>query len=115
MIYKKFNIQAVAIERPEPEVNVPCDNCVRCCIDLSPILTPDEFMSGKYIYTLLNSENPDNPVIAIPRDNTGCYYLKNNKCSIYNDRPKACRQFDCRKGFYLPLQQLVKDKFNIDI
>jgi Fe-S-cluster containining protein len=23
-------------------------------------------------------------------------YLVNNKCSIYDDRPISCRQFDCR-------------------
>lgn len=115
MIYKKFNIEAIAIERPESEVSVPCGNCAQCCIDLSPILTPDEFISAKYVYTLLSSENPNNPVIAIPRDNNGCYYFKNNKCIIYEDRPKACRQFDCRSGHYLPFRSLVLEKFGVDI
>jgi hypothetical protein len=25
-----------------------------------------------------------------------CSYLKDNGCSIYNDRPALCRAFDCR-------------------
>jgi Fe-S-cluster containining protein len=37
------------------------------------------------------------PAIAIPRTERGCIYLDHNKrCTIYDIRPKACRQFDCR-------------------
>lgn len=115
MIYKTFNIKAVAIQRDLKEESVPCGDCIACCVHLSPILTPDEFANGKYIYTLISSEDRFKPTIAIPRDENGCIYLENNKCKIYNDRPLACRQFDCRKGHYYKFKDLVKTKFNIDL
>ncbi len=111
MKFKVFTIQAVAIEREDPEVNVPCGACSKCCTDLSPILTPEEFMTGKYIYTLITSPIDNKPTIAIPRNENGCIYYINKKCSIYNDRPLACRQFDCRKGHYPKFKELALEKF----
>lgn len=113
MKYKIFNIQAIAIQNDLEESIVECGECNQCCIQLTPILTPDEFISGKYVYTLLNSPDPNKPTISIPRDENGCYYLKNNKCSIYNDRPLACKQFDCRKGHYPPFKELALIKFGV--
>lgn len=115
MIYKTFEFRAVAIERDEPISDVPCGDCHACCVNLSPILTPQEFMTAKYMYTMLQSPEDAAPTIAVPRDNTGCFYLKSGKCSIYDDRPLACRQFDCRKGHYPPFKELVLKKFNIDL
>lgn len=114
MIYKHYNLQVISIERDLPESDVPCGDCLQCCISLTPYLTPAEFESGKYIYTFL--AGPDgSPCIAIPRNAEGCIYLKDKKCSIYNDRPLACRQFDCRENHYPPFTDLVKQKFNIDL
>ena len=113
MIYKTFTIKAIAIERDLAESVVPCGTCAECCVKLTPILTPDEFASGKYMYTLVTSPDPNTPpTLSIPRNENGCYYFKDNKCAIYNNRPLACRQFDCRKGHYLPFKQLALDKFN---
>lgn len=98
MIYKTFEIKAIAIERDIPYSDVPCHsvNCTECCERLSPYLTPEEFASGKYIYSFIDSGG-DKPTIAIPRTEQGCVYLDHNKrCTIYDIRPKACRQFDCR-------------------
>lgn len=114
MRYKRFTIEVVSIENDEEESDVPCGDCIQCCVGLSPYLTPEEMMSGKYIYSLTNT-GTDIPVISIPRTERGCVYLLDNKCTIYNDRPKACRQFDCRKGHYYPFKDLVKEKFDIDL
>lgn len=116
MIYKTFNIKAIAIERDLEESIVPCGTCSECCIKLTPILTPDEFISGKYMYTLITSPDSSKPpTISIPRNEDGCYYFKNNKCEIYENRPLACRQFDCRKNHYYPFKNLVLKKFGINI
>lgn len=115
MIYKHYKISPVAIERDLPDSDVPCGDCVQCCTHLTPYLTPEEFESGQYIYTFLTSPDNSTPTIAIPRTEDGCIYLKNNKCTIYHKRPKACRQFDCRMGHYLPFRDLVMEKFDIDI
>jgi Fe-S-cluster containining protein len=116
MIFKTYNIQAVATFRDYvPESDVPCGTCNQCCISLSPNLTPEEFESGKYVYTLLTSPNKALPQIAIPRTEKGCYYFDGKQCTIYDTRPIACRQFDCRLGHYGKFAKLVKDKFDIDI
>ncbi len=103
VIYKTYEFKAATIERDLPESDVPCQtiNCTLCCELLSPYLTESEFKSGKYVYTFLNSDDPTKPVIAVPKSKNGCFYLGEDKrCTIYNDRPLACRQFDCRQGHH---------------
>lgn len=109
MKYKTYEIKVVSVERDIPESNVDCKSvsCTECCEKLSPFLTHDEWTSGKYIYTLLDV-GVDTPTIAIPRNERGCVYLDENKhCTIYNIRPLACRQFDCRKNHH----PKIKNKF----
>lgn len=114
MIYKHYAINPVSIERDLPIADVPCGDCAQCCVSLTPYLTPSEFESGQYIWSLLNG--PDGtPCIAIPRMESGCIYYVNKACSIYDIRPLACRQFDCRKNHYSPFKDLVMEKFGIDI
>lgn len=116
MIFKTYNIQAVATHRSYvPESDVPCGTCQQCCITLSPNLTPEEFESGKYVYTLLTTPLSNLPQLAVPKTENGCYYFDGKQCTIYNDRPIACRQFDCRSGHYGGFAQLVKDKFEINM
>lgn len=110
MKYRTFPIKVIAIERDLPDSDVPCNtiNCIDCCVKLSPYLTPDEFMSGLYIYTFLNTADPDKPAACIPRTERGCIYLDDDKkCSIYNIRPRACKQFDCR----LNHSPIIQNKF----
>ena len=108
MKFKTYNIQAIAITNNHlPEIDVPCGDCKQCCILLSPNLTQEEFESGKYIYTFLNSPNGI-PTISIPKTDKGCLYFIDNNCSIYNDRPIACKQFDCREDHYPPLKGCIK-------
>ena len=107
--YKIYNIKAVAIDTDGPIADVPCGSCYDCCSKLSPFLTQEEFESGQYVYTFMNT--PDNiPAIAIPRkQDGGCFYLESGKCTIYEKRPKACRIFDCRLGHH----PKVSNKFEV--
>lgn len=41
----------------------------------------------------------------------GCSQFKDGKCSIYEDRPVACRQFDCRKGHHPKTNKIAMEKF----
>lgn len=96
--YKTIYIKAVTIETDFPESDVACTAiaCTDCCERLSPFLTEEELHSGNYIYTFINTGD-DKPAIAIPRTDAGCIYLSHDKnCTIYDRRPKSCRQFDCR-------------------
>ena len=108
---KTYNIQFVAIKQTLPSSDVPCGECNKCC-SLSPLLTPEEFESGKYMYTFMKTEFSDEPVVSIPRNKNGCMYLIEGKCSIYDDRPQSCRVFDCRTTSFEKYQQIAKQKFN---
>ena len=62
----------------------PCSDCNGgCCISYDVIaLEPDEV---EYFGV---------PHILIGVD--GCQYLEKGRCSIHNERPQVCRDFDCR-------------------
>lgn len=103
--YHIININLTAVSTDEPIEVVPCGSCNLCCKKLSPYLTPDEIASGLYPISLIQpeilelSDNPNiGPKVALYRNpDGGCGMLKNEQCSIYDIRPLACRQFDCRK------------------
>jgi hypothetical protein len=54
------------------------------------------------------------PIVTMFKNkNGGCAMFIDNKCSIYDDRPLACRQFDCRKGHHQKTNEIAKDKFGV--
>lgn len=105
---KSYTITFVAVHSDQPLSDVLCGDCTKCC-SLSPLLTPEEFESGQYIYTFVDAGN-GNPTVAIPNTEKGCIYF-DQKCTIYDRRPRSCRVFDCRKGHYPAFKQLALDKF----
>lgn len=118
-IYKIININLTSVASEEPISDVPCGDCSMCCQLLSPYLTPEEMTSGKYPISLVNPseeqvmENPNvGPTITMFRNEKGgCSMFVDGKCSIYEDRPLACRQFDCRRGHHPKLVSVAKEKF----
>ncbi len=101
----KINVNLTSIASEQPNSDVPCGTCVLCCQILSPYLTPEELNSGLYPISLVMPSNdvlamdPDaGPVVTIFKNpDGGCSLFKDGSCSIYDHRPLACRQFDCRK------------------
>ena len=112
MPIKEYNITFITRTTNDPFSDVPCGVCNKCC-SLSPVLTAEEFESGRYAYTFIKHDDTNVPVIGIPINKNGCMYLIEGKCSIYDDRPKACRQFDCRRGHYPPLLPWATEKFGV--
>lgn len=117
----KRNINITSIVSTEPESFVPCGSCNACCKLLSPHLTPDEVSSGKYPISLIQStpemimRDPTiGPVVTMFKNKDGgCSMFIDNKCSIYEDRPRACRIFDCRKGHHPKTNEIAHEKFGI--
>lgn len=117
--YHIIPVRLATIESDEPISDVPCGSCTRCCELLAPYLTPQEVSSGKYPLSLTQpsasqlQESPGiGPIVTIYRTTTGgCGMLIDNRCSIYEDRPLACRQFDCRKGHYPGLLEFAESYF----
>jgi Fe-S-cluster containining protein len=80
----------------------------------------NEWKSGKYLYSFTTApdfvDDKSLPTVAVQqKPGGGCVYFQNDRCSIYEDRPVACRQFDCRKGHHPKLAPLVKEKFGIEM
>lgn len=106
--YKIININLTSIGSDEGIADIPCGKCTLCCEKLSPFLTPEEMASGLYPLSLIHPseqeklENPEvGPIVSLYRKQQGgCGMLIDKKCSIYEYRPLACRQFDCSKGHH---------------
>jgi Fe-S-cluster containining protein len=107
------NVNLITITSDEPVEDVPCGDCTACCQLLAPHLTPEEISSGRFPLSLTNT--PEGPVVTLYRKpEGGCSMFIDGKCSIYEERPLACRQFDCRKGHHPKTNQVSIDKFGID-
>lgn len=120
--YKIVTINLTSVNTDEPVADVPCGTCTKCCEILAPFLTPEEMSSGLYPISLVQPdiamirENPNvGPLVTMFKSNKGgCSMFVDNKCSIYDNRPIACKQFDCRKGHHPKLNEVARAKFNIN-
>lgn len=110
-----ININLTSMTSDENIENVPCGSCTFCCEKLSPYLTTEEIASGLYPISLLQpseeqiSMNPNiGPIVVLYRKREGgCGMFIDDKCSIYETRPIACRQFDCRKGHHSSIPNMI--------
>jgi Fe-S-cluster containining protein len=118
--YDIININLTSISHDVEIADVPCGTCARCCETLAPYLTKEEITSGKYPISLTLPTQNDiiqnkncGPIVTIFKNPTtgGCGLLVNGLCTVYDDRPLACRQFDCRKGHHPKLVEFAKEKF----
>lgn len=73
--------------------DVPCNGCVRCCVSDAPRILDDED-APKYL-TTARAGYPGKFTLA--RAPSGaCIYLGLTGCLIHDNKPKLCRDFDCR-------------------
>ena len=80
--------------------DVPCGTCTACCTSSYFIhIKPEEVKTLARIPQELCFAAPGLPQgnVVMGYDQEGhCPMLINNKCSIYEDRPQTCRNYDCR-------------------
>jgi Fe-S-cluster containining protein len=84
-------------------------------------LSKEEYFSRKFrtqfsrfglIKNFKEAESCGANIIEQKRDGS-CFYLKNNKCSIHNERPGACKDFFCtskNKAFNGMISIISKEK-----
>ena len=72
--------------------SVPCGTCTACCTNVRVVLYPQ---LGDRPETYGLDETETEPVLTRRTDGS-CLYLHDGTCLIYDRRPFACRQFDCR-------------------
>jgi Fe-S-cluster containining protein len=80
--------------------DVPCGTCRGCCRSSMFIhIRPEETRTLKRIPRALLFPAPGLPKghVLMGYDDQGqCPMLKGGNCSIYEDRPQTCRDYDCR-------------------
>ncbi len=79
---------------------VPCGTCTACCRSSMFIhIAPEETKTIQRIPRALLFAAPGRPkghLLMGYSDKGHCPMLVENKCSIYEDRPQTCRDYDCR-------------------
>lgn len=91
--------QMRAVLRGEAEAAVPCDGCVGCCVSSYPIpLRPSDAVAlaevpDQYLQWPASASEPARMGF---RDDGTCPMLVEHRCTIYADRPRTCRDYDCR-------------------
>lgn len=113
--YKIININLTSVSTNDPLEDVPCGSCAMCCEKLTPFLLPEEVASGLYPLSLITptkeqlQTNPEiGPIVTLYRKKEGgCGMFVDGKCSIYEHRPRSCRQFDCRKGHHPSIPNMI--------
>jgi Fe-S-cluster containining protein len=80
-------------------LDLDCLNCANCCKTTSPIFKQTDIDRLSKTFRMKSSEFIDEYLF---RDSDGDYVLKSapcpflgadNKCLVYDDRPKACREY----------------------
>ncbi len=79
---------------------IDCQDCGRCCRELRPGMTDEEQVrlagrAGMTVaefrecYLVPDEEEPENLQMKI----CPCPFLKDNRCTVYEDRPAECRDY----------------------
>jgi Fe-S-cluster containining protein len=82
------------------DAEVPCGSCTACCRSFLFIhIKPDETRTLARVPKQLLFPAPGSPKghVLMGYNHKGeCPMFVENRCSIYDDRPRTCRDFDCR-------------------
>jgi len=82
------------------DADVPCDGCTACCRSSQFVtVAPDETDTLARIPRSLRFPAPGLPKghVVLGYDERGhCPMLIDDRCSIYEHRPRTCRTYDCR-------------------
>ena len=98
--FSEWMIEMQSALRGERGSDVPCGGCTACCTSSQFIhIGPDETDTLSRIPSVLLFPAPGLPRghVLLGYDDEGhCPMLIEEKCSIYDDRPRTCRTYDCR-------------------
>lgn len=89
-----------ALRGEDGAADVPCGACAACCTSSQFVhIEPDESDTLAHIPAELLFPAPRLPSghLVLGYDDRGhCPMLVENRCSIYEHRPRTCRTYDCR-------------------
>jgi hypothetical protein len=87
-----------AVLRGQRDAVVPCDGCQGCCVSGYYVpLRPQDTVALEEV-PAVNLVLPRGCGLArmLPRADGTCPMLEEGRCRIYADRPRTCRDYDCR-------------------
>lgn len=88
-----------AVLRGERIADVPCGDCIGCCISSYPIpLRPEDVRARAEVpeqYLLGQAQQGQRWLMGF-REDGSCPFMNGRACGIYEDRPQTCRDYDCR-------------------
>lgn len=115
---KKKELDKIALAAHEKAFNnFDCLSCANCCKTTGPLFTKSDIdklaklfriKSSEFISTYLRIDEDNDYVLRT----TPCTFLMDdNKCFVYDHRPKACREFPHtnRKNFYQIRELTIKN------
>jgi uncharacterized protein len=91
--------QTRAMLRGEAGPEVPCGDCVGCCVSSYPVPVrahESASLAAIPIQHLAGSANHHALIIALPDGRCPMLNADAKRCSIYSHRPLTCRDYDCR-------------------
>src|SRR5207237_7191020 len=98
--FSSWMIDIRAALRGERDSDVACNGCTACCTASQFVhIAPDEIDTLSHIPAELLFPAPGRPpghVVLGYDERAHCPMLIDNRCSIYEHRPRTCRSYDCR-------------------
>jgi uncharacterized protein len=87
-----------SVLKGERDADVPCDGCVGCCVSFYAIALRPEDAVALAAVPARHLRLPVDGRLALMgfREDGTCPMLEAGRCSIYADRPRTCRDYDCR-------------------
>lgn len=88
-----------AVLRGEAVADVPCGDCIGCCVSSYPIpLRPEDVRARAEVpeQFLLGNAAPGERWLMGFREDGRCPFMDQGRCGIYDGRPQTCRDYDCR-------------------
>ena len=95
--FESWLAQTRAALRGDAGVEVPCGDCVGCCVSSYPIpLRAEDSRALAEVPLQFFARTPTGQAVMIAREDGTCPMFAARRCSIYGDRPQTCRDYDCR-------------------
>lgn len=88
-----------AVLRGERDADVPCGDCIGCCVSSYPIpLRPEDVRARAEVpeQFLMGRSGAGERWMMGFREDGSCPFMNAGRCGIYAERPQTCRDYDCR-------------------
>jgi len=98
-LFGEWLVAMRAVLRGERDADVPCGDCIGCCVSSYPIpLRPEDVRARAEVpeqFLLGQSAQGERWLMGF-REDGSCPFMNDRKCGIYAERPQTCRDYDCR-------------------